>query len=70
MLNTFLSTTAKILHNNHLFINPSTIPSSPATQHAEKMAKIRQTGFLKLNFEIIPIKRNFRFLPKNFANHG
>jgi hypothetical protein len=28
------------------------------------MGKICQTGLLKLNFEIIPEKRIFRFLPK------
>jgi hypothetical protein len=30
------------------------------------MVKICQTRLLKLNFEIIPKKRIFRFLPKNF----
>ncbi len=30
------------------------------------MVKICRAGLLKLNFEIIPKKRIFRFLPKNF----
>jgi hypothetical protein len=30
------------------------------------MVKICQTGLLTLNFEIIPKKHIFRFLPKNF----
>jgi hypothetical protein len=39
-------------------------------KHAEKMVNTRQTGLLKLDFEIIPKKRIFRFLPKIFASHG
>ncbi len=34
------------------------------------MVKICQTGLLKLNFEIAPKKRIFRFLPKISAGHG
>ncbi len=34
------------------------------------MVKICQTGLLKLNFEIIPKKSIFRFLPKISAGHG
>jgi hypothetical protein len=34
------------------------------------MVKICQTRLLKLNFEIIPKKRIFRFLPKISAGHG
>ncbi len=34
------------------------------------MVKICQTGLQKLNFEIIPKKRIFQFLPKNSAGHG
>ena len=39
-------------------------------KHAEKMVKICRTGLLKLNFEIVPKKRIFRFLPKISAGHG
>ncbi len=34
------------------------------------MVKICRTGLLKLNFEIVPKKRIFRFLPKISAGHG
>ncbi len=34
------------------------------------MVKFCQTGLQKLNFEIIPKKRIFRFLPKISAGHG
>ena len=34
------------------------------------MVKICQTGLLTLNFEIIPKKRIFRFLPKISAGHA
>ncbi len=34
------------------------------------MVKICQTGLLKLNFEIKPKTRIFRFLPKTSAGHG
>ncbi len=34
------------------------------------MVKICQTGLQKLNFEILPKKRIFRFLPKISAGHG
>ncbi len=34
------------------------------------MVKICQTGLLKLNFETIPKKHIFRFLPKISAGHG
>ncbi len=34
------------------------------------MVKICRTELLKLNFEIIPKKRIFRFLPKIAAGHG
>ncbi len=34
------------------------------------MVKICQKGLLKINFEIIPKKRIFRFLPKISAGHG
>jgi hypothetical protein len=33
------------------------------------MVKICRTGLLKLNFEIVPKKRIFRFLPKISAGH-
>ncbi len=34
------------------------------------MVKICRAGLLKLNFEIVPKKRIFRFLPKISAGHG
>ncbi len=34
------------------------------------MVKICRTGLLELNFEIVPKKRIFRFLPKISAGHG
>jgi hypothetical protein len=34
------------------------------------MVKICQTGLLTLNFEIIPKKRIFRFLPKISAGYA
>ncbi len=34
------------------------------------MVNICRTGLLKLNFEIVPKKRIFRFLPKISAGHG
>jgi hypothetical protein len=42
----------------------------PIKKHSEKMVKIRQQGFLKLNFEIIQKKHIFWFLTKHFASHG
>ena len=42
----------------------------PINKTCWKKVKICQTGLLKLNFEIIPKKCIFRFLPKISAGHG
>jgi hypothetical protein len=42
----------------------------PINKTCWKMVKIRQTGFLKLKFEIIPKKCIFLFLPKIFTSCG
>jgi hypothetical protein len=42
----------------------------PEIKYAEKMVMICQTRLLKLNFETIPKKHIFRFLPKISAGHG